>query len=96
MPIHVTEDIATITSDTTLDNTHHVVIVDATSGNVTITLPAVSGIEGRFYHIKRTDSSVYTVTIQPDGSETIDGETSQTISQYDNIQITAGTEWSII
>src|SRR5690606_34135483 len=32
--------ITTITSNTTLAATHHYVLVDATSGNITVTLPA--------------------------------------------------------
>lgn len=98
MPIHQTEDLTTITGDTTLDNTHHVVLCDATSGAITVTLPTSSGISGRIYHIKKTDSSTNTVTIDGNASETIDGDTTKIIRiQYDSVMITTdGSNWSII
>jgi hypothetical protein len=88
--------IANITSNTTLDLEKHYIRVDATSGNVTITLPAVStafgasvGIE---YIFKRIDNSGNTVTIQRAGSDTIDGATSFTLTtQYEVKKIIASS-----
>jgi len=71
--------------------------VDATSGAVTITLPAVSGAAGRIYVIKKTDASANAVTVDPNASETIDGATTASLaSQYSTITIqanAAGTAW---
>ncbi len=71
--------------------------VDATSGAVTITLPAVSGAAGRIYTIKKTDASGNAVTVDPNASETIDGATTASLaSQYSTITIqanAAGTAW---
>jgi hypothetical protein len=47
--------------------------VDASGGNKVVNLPSSSGISGRFYYIKKVDSSANTVTVTPDGVETIDG-----------------------
>jgi len=55
----------TITADTTLDDTFDVVIVDASGGNVTVTLPDAVVNDGLEYAIKRTDSSANSVTIHP-------------------------------
>lgn len=60
-------------SNLTLDNSHYFVNVDASGGNKTETLPACSSaLKGKIYVIKKTDTSSNTVTIAPDGSETID------------------------
>lgn len=68
--------ITTITSNTTLAATHHYVLVDATSGNITVTLPAAnllatSGI-GLEYRVKRIDTSTNTVKVKNTGSDTTD------------------------
>ena len=64
----------------------------------TITLPTASGIIGRMYHIKKTDSSANTVTIDENGAETIDGGVTAILTtQYESITIiTNGSEWWIL
>lgn len=73
-------------------------LVDASGGSKTITLPAASGNTGKIYVIKKTDSSGNTVTIDGDGSETIDGATTKVIStQYVSFMIQCdGSNWWII
>ncbi len=90
--------IETITTNTTLDKTHHTVLVDATSGNITVTLPQITGNLYRVYTVKKIDSSSNTVTIDGYSSETIDGATTQTLSsQYDKYSLqNDGTEWWLI
>jgi hypothetical protein len=77
--------ISTKTANYTITNNDDVIMVDASSGNITITLIAVaSRTLGRPIHIKRIDSSANIVTIDGSGSETIDGDLSFTIdAQYD-------------
>lgn len=74
------------------------VFVDASGGAVTITLPTAASAKNVQYFIKKIDSSVNAVTVDGDGSETIDDSTTQVISsQYDSIEIYSdGTEWWII
>ena len=70
--------------------------VDASSGAVTITLPAVAtATNGFFVYIKKTDSSSNQVIVDADGAETIDGSTTLSLaSQYDTTLVTTdGTEW---
>ena len=58
------------------------IFADATSAAITINLPAASG-NSALYVIKKTDSSVHLITIDGNGSETIDGATTKTIgTQY--------------
>lgn len=67
-------------------------------GALTVYMPAASG-SGRILNIKKLDSSANAVTVTADGSDTIDGAATQTVSgQYDNMQIQDGAagEWDII
>jgi len=88
--------VATKTADYTVTSSDEVILADATSGDITITLPSAS--TGLHYYIKKIDSSSNKVIVDGDGSETIDGSTTQDIiSQYDTIEIVSdGTGWYII
>lgn len=89
--------IQTVSSTTTLDNTQHTILVDASGGAVTINLPSVGGANSRVYVIKKIDASGNTVTIDGSGSQTIDGATTQTLSaQWASYTIQCdGTAWYI-
>ena len=78
--------------------TDEVITCDATSAAFTITLPAVAGITGKPYTIKKTDSSGNIVTIDGNASETIDGATTYLLSsQYDTLPIVSdGSNWHIL
>lgn len=91
-------NVTTITSNATLTTSQTVVLCDASSGAITVTLPAASGNDGRHYHIKKIDSSGNAVTIDGNGSETVDGETTQAIAvQYNSIQLVCdGSVWHIL
>lgn len=90
--------ITTVSTTTTLDATHFVVLADATSGTITINLPAVSTLTGRRYTVKKIDGSANTVVLDGNGSETIDGATTQTLSGiYESLTIqNNGTAWFIV
>ncbi len=72
--------------------------VDATSGAVTITLKPAAQAKGKRITVKKTDSSSNTVTVDANGSETIDDALTQIISyQYDSIcMMSDGSEWWIV
>lgn len=66
------------------------VLVDATAGAVTITLPPVASSLGQRVVIKKIDSSVNAVTVDGSGSEEIDGATTVTLdAQYLTADLTA-------
>jgi len=76
------------------------IMCDATSGNVTVNLPAISALSGnREYFIKKVDSGSNTVTVTANGSDTVEGSASAPAltSQYDYIRVIAGngTMWFI-
>lgn len=71
--------------------------VNATSGNITITLPAV-GCVGCKFTIKKTDATSNDVIVTRASSATIDGATTYTLgSQYNYVTIVAdGTNWNVV
>lgn len=75
-----------------------VTLCDATALDIVATLPACVTCSGIVLTIKKVDSSVNTVTITPDGSETVDGASSYVLSsQYELLKITSdGANWHII
>jgi len=72
-----------------------VIRCDASAGAFTVSLPTASGIKGKAYLIKKVDSSANAVTIDPYGTETIDGAATVTLaSQYDSVIVVSdGTNW---
>ena len=86
------------TADYILTSSDYTCLVTASSVNVTITLPAAAGCSGRIYNIKKLDATVYTVIIDGNSSETIDGALTYSLtSQYESISIQSnGTAWYII
>lgn len=82
--------------------TDYFITVDATGGNVTLTLPAASTAFGNAvgiqYVIKRIDNSGNTITIQRAGSDTIDGGTSVTLTtqwEVKELQGTSTSTWNV-
>jgi hypothetical protein len=88
----------TQTSSYTITVSDTVVLANAASSNLTVTLPAASGTNGYRFYIKRIDSSGNTVTIGRTGADTIDGLSSFTLdSQYTAIGlISNGSAWYIL
>ena len=78
--LHVDASFATAitgkTSDYTLAGGDHTILVDCSSGNVTLTLPTAVGCVGRMYIIKRIDDTNNAANINSNGSEEIEGSTS--------------------
>lgn len=82
-----------ITGDYTAFDTDDLILVDTTNGDITVTLPFVSGKQ---YTIKKTDNAVNSVIIT--GSATFDGTGSIIFTgQYDVYSVVAdATYWNII
>lgn len=87
------------TANYTLLSTDDVCYVDATADNIVITLPDTSGLtENKRYMVKKTDSSAHTVTVDGNGTQTIDGATTFALMyQYDTIEVIKnGNNWSTV
>lgn len=92
------KNVATKTANYTALQSDDVILGDATSGAITITLPTAVGFSGKVFNIKKTDSSVNSVTIATTSSQTIDGAlTAPLISQYQSLTLVSnGTNWSVL
>ena len=76
-----------VNQNTLLDESYGTVLVDASAGPITISLPSVTEFQ-IVYHIKKIDSSSNIVTIQPQVGETLDGESQFEINfQFDSYSI---------
>lgn len=80
--------------------TADVTLINATSNNVTLTLPENGGSvgEGRIMVVKRTDNSSNTVTVSRQTADTIDGSSSiQLYHRYETMTfVSDGANWFII
>lgn len=91
------QELSSFTSDVTLDQEKSVVLADAASGDIAITLPnSADTPNGRTYSIKKIDATANAVTVSGDAD--IDGISSIVItSQYDSYTIVKnGGDWFII
>jgi len=93
--------VSNTTTDITASLQAYFYTIDASGGNVTVTLPAASTAFGNTmgitYKFQRTDNSGNTVTIQRAGSDTINGATSFTLTaQYGvkQLQCTSTSTWA--
>ena len=88
-----------VTSSYPIVERDYTILCDATSGPLTVTLPAAGGVfNGHVINIKKVDSTVNAVIIDADGSDTIDGSaTVSTDVQWTTITVQAnGSAWYII
>jgi hypothetical protein len=91
--IAVTKTVST--SPYTVDGTVEALNVDATSANITVNLPATATVSGLVFTVRKVDASTHTVTVVPNGSETIEGAANVVIStQWNSVTLSNdGTRW---
>lgn len=69
--------------------------VQCTANSFTVMLPSAIGLPGKVYNVKNTGTGI--ITIDGHSSETIDGELTQTITQWENLTIQSnGSNWMIL
>lgn len=85
-----------IDGDYTPTSQDSLILADASSGPITVTLPSASESNGASYFIKKTDASTNVVNLT--SPDTIDGITTQVITlQYDVLNpVSDGTAWFLI
>jgi hypothetical protein len=67
-------------------------MIDVTGGTFTVSLPTAVGIQGRLIVVKNNGGGA--VTVDPFGSETIDGKSFVILGETNTIQLSSnGTEW---
>jgi hypothetical protein len=90
------EDVVSKSADHTVALNEGVILVDASGGsNLTMTLHTAATRKGKRMIVEKTDSTSSTVIIDADGSETIDGSATQTLSgQYHTaVMVSDGVNW---
>jgi hypothetical protein len=75
-----------------------VVLVDASGGARTVNLPTAVGNTGATITVKKTDSSGNAVTVDPNGSQTVDGASTHALSsQYAKVTVVSdGANWAVV
>ncbi|MEO6232307.1 MAG: hypothetical protein ABIP10_19410 [Ferruginibacter sp.] len=90
--------IRTITGASTATSTDYTIVSNNVSGAITLDLPTAVGIAGRVYVIKKISATSNDVTIDANGSQTIDGATTLVLSaQYATATIQSdGANWIVL
>ena len=90
--------VVTVTSNFTASDINSVVLVDATSGAKTITVPTASSMNGKQLKFKKIDASANAVTISASGSEKIDGASTKSLATQNKYTaiVSDGSNWHII
>lgn len=93
----IRSQVTTVTTTYTITSTDDLILADASGGAFTITLPTAVGIIGREYEIKKIDTSINAITIDADGSETIDRALTFDLELVDEVITikTDGSNWFI-
>lgn len=89
---------STITTTTTASTSVDVYLCDTSGGAFTVTLPTAASADGKVFYFKFIDSGTNILTVDADGSETIDGVADFKLSgqnEYANI-VSNGTNWEVI
>lgn len=78
--------------------TDYLILVDATAGAVTVTLPVAANSNAAMIVVKKIDAGANAVTVDANGAETIDGAANVALAaQYDAVTVFCdGSEWWII
>jgi len=89
------DSVSSVNSTSPLANSDKYVLADASSGNITLTLPPVTA--NKVITIVKVDSSSNLVTVDGDGSETINGLLTQDLDTQNHFFTLVGTgsEWVI-
>lgn len=85
----------TITASGNVAGSDVMILADATSAAITLSLPAAVASKGKRLIVKKIDASANAITIDPSGTETIDGAATVSLSaQYQSVTIVCdGSTW---
>ena len=100
--LHVNTSVAfagkVISQNYTATASDHMIFVNAGQSSITLSLPTAVGIAGRQYIIKRVDGNGQNqVTVDPNGSQTIEGAVTKSIENQNSIVIVSdNSNWWIV
>lgn len=81
----------------TISADREVVLADDASGSITVNLPTAVGVDS-LITVKKLSAAANTVTVTPDGSETIDGDASYALEDENEFVtlVSDGSNWFVI
>jgi len=87
-----------VTASTSVVSSDFAIIADSTAAAITVSLPPAATANGRIFFVKRVNAGANNVTVDPFGSETIDGAATHVLTlQWHRVEIISnGTAWFII
>jgi hypothetical protein len=90
--------VRSVSASTTITTSDYAILANSTAGAIAVTLPAASTVTGRIFFVKRVNAGANNVTVDPFGSETIDGAATHVLSaQWARVEIISnGSAWFII
>lgn len=94
----IAHSVSTKTGTYTILLTDFAILCDATSAGFTVNLPTALSAAGYIFVIKKIDSTGNVIVVDADGSETIDGQNTQTLDAAQEAMTiqSNGTAWYII
>lgn len=94
-----TKEVNSSSSNTEILLENEYVLVDTSSGDVTVTLPDAGSALGRTYTVKKTDNTSNQITIEPRGTSTIDQQSNLSLtgsSRPSAKLISDGQDWWVV
>jgi hypothetical protein len=90
--------VRSVTATTAIVSSDFAILADSTSGAITVSLPPAATANGRIFFVKRVNAGLNSITVDPFGSETIDGAATNVLTlQWAKISIISnGTAWFIV
>lgn len=87
-----------VTASTSIVSSDFAIIANSTAGAITVSLPPAATSNGRVFFVKRVNAGANNVTVDPFGSETIDGAATHVLTaQWARVEfVSNGTAWFII
>jgi hypothetical protein len=87
-----------VTASTSVVSSDFAIIADSTAAAITVSLPPAATANGRIFFVKRVNAGANNVTVDPFGSETIDGAATHVLTlQWHRVEIISnGTAWFIV
>jgi len=87
-----------VTASTSIVSSDFAIIADSTAGAITVSLPPAATANGRIFFVKRVNAGGNHVTVDPFGSETIDGTATYSLTtHWSKVSIISnGTAWFIV
>lgn len=91
-------DVTSVSANYTMTDVDAMIVGDATSGDITITLLTAAGRGGRDVIVKKSDASVNLVIIDAAGSETLDGSLTVGLSSKNAVRVykSNGVNWLLV